>query len=500
MDKINSNISADLPPIAEHVGNFISGAWENAEAESFEVINPATKEVLAALPKSSRETARRAIDAAVAAQSSWARTSVWERANLCAALGKAIEARASELARVLSMEQGKPIAEAEGEVGAAAHGFHMAAEMVRYATGEFVGGATEGRQVITRRFPRGVYAVITPWNYPVNIPIEYIAPGLATGNTIVWTPAPTTSLVAVALMRILADAGMPAGILNLVLGEGAVVGDEIVSSPKTNAIGFTGSTATGHRIAVQGAGKPMVLELGGNGPLIVRRDADLRRAAEAAAFGAFSNCGQICAATGRVLADAEIAEALAKEIVGIAEGQRVGNPMHQGITMGPLNNANVARKVAEHVENAIENGAKCLTGGRSMPELGSDLFYAPTVLSNVAPWMKIAREETFGPVVPIIALSGDDEILRVANDTEYGLSMAIFTSDIERGLAMSSELSAGIVNINESTVYWETHMAFGGSSGTKSGLGRIGGRHAIEAMSEVRSVSIPFPKYNATGR
>lgn len=499
MDRINFNASADLPPLVEKVGNFIGGAWEGVEAESFEAINPATKEVLAILPKSSRATARRAVDAAADASRGWAGTSAWERADLCGALGRAIEARASELARILSIEQGKPIAEAEWEVGAAAHGFHMAAEMVRYATGEFVGGATPGRQVITRRAPRGVYAVITPWNYPVNIPVEYIAPGLATGNTIVWTPAPTTSLVAVALMRILADAGMPAGILNMVIGEGAVVGDEIVASEKTHAIGFTGSTATGHRIAVRGAGKPMLLELGGNGPLIVRRDADLRRAAEAAAFGAFSNSGQICAATGRVLADAEIAEVLAKEIASIAATHRVGNPMHQGVTMGPLNNANVARKVAEHVDDALANGAKCLIGGRAMPELGSDLFYAPTVLSEVTSSMKIAKEETFGPVIPIVALSGDDEILRVANDTEYGLSMAIFTRDIERGLAMSSELSAGIVNINESTVYWETHMPFGGSSGTKSGLGRIGGRHAIEAMSEVRSVSIPFPHYNAAG-
>jgi succinate-semialdehyde dehydrogenase/glutarate-semialdehyde dehydrogenase len=488
---------ADVPSIASDPGNYIGGVWENAEQENFEVRNPANGQLLATLPRSSRETAQRAVTAANSAQYDWGRRSAWERADLCSKLGDAVAANKDMLARLLSMEQGKPLAEAQVEVHLAAHGFHMAAEQVRYMTGEVILGATSGRQVLSRRFPRGVYAIVTPWNYPVMIPSEYLAPGIAAGNAIVWVPAPSTSLVAVAFVRILVEAGLPAGVINLVLGDGATVGDEIVASPGTHAIGFTGSTRTGRSIALRGAGKPMTLELGGNGPFIVRRDADLDKAAYAAALGAFSNSGQICAATGRVLADAAIADSLAERIAEIAKGHKVGDPLHQGTTMGPLNNAAVARKTREHVDEAIASGAKCLCGGAPMPELGSEWFFAPTVLSGVTQKMRVAREETFGPVVPIISLDGDDELLRVANDTEYGLSMSIFSSDIEQALSMSAELSAGIVNINEATFFWETHMPFGGSSGTQSGLGRVGGRYALEAMTDIRTVSIPFPQYRS---
>lgn len=497
MDLDTPNSPLDLPAIARDTGNYIGGHWENQESETFTARNPATGGGLASLPQSSRETAGRAVAAAKEAQTSWARTPLWERANLCVAIGKAIERNKDDLARILSLEQGKTLAEATAEVVATAHGFEMSAEMVRYMPGEVMSGETKDRQFICRRHPRGVYAVITPWNYPVMIPGEYLAPAIATGNTVVWVPAPTTSLVAVALTRVIAEAGLPAGVVNLVLGQGAVVGDEIVAHKDVQGIGFTGSTRTGESIAIRGAGKPMLLELGGNGPLIVRRDADLDLAAEAAAIGAFSNSGQICAATGRVLADAQIAEQLAERIADIARSHKPGNPLHQGTTMGPLNNAAVAQKTREHVEEAIATGARCLAGGTFLPDLGSDLFYAPTVLAGVTPDMRVAREETFGPVVPVLALDGDDELLRVANDTEYGLTMSIFSRDIERALAMSTRLSAGIINVNSHTVTWETHLPLGGASGTKSGIGRIGGRHTIEAMTEVRTITIPFPQYEA---
>ncbi|MDF0597978.1 aldehyde dehydrogenase family protein [Psychromarinibacter halotolerans] len=488
-------MAADLPALADTPANFIGGAWENAESGTFPVVNPATGETIALLPASSRATAHRAIEAANAAQPAWAKVPLWDRAALCVKLADAIDANLEDLARVLSMEQGKPLAQSMGEVGKAADGFRMNAELVKYMTGETIPGETPNRQVITRRFPRGVYAVITPWNFPVNIPTEYLAPAIATGNTVVWVPAPTTSLVAVAFMRVLAEAGLPEGLINLVLGEGATVGDEIVVNPGTHAIGFTGSAATGKRIAERGAGKPMLLELGGNGPMIVRADADLDKAAAAAADGAFGNAGQICAATGRVLAHVDVATPLAEKIAEHARAHVVGDPMHQGTTMGPLNNAAVATKVAQHVTEAIADGARVLAGGKALPEAGSDLFYAPTVLDGVTPEMRIAREETFGPIVPVIALGDDAELMRVAKDTEYGLSMSIFSNDIETAMAMSGELSAGIVNINEGTTYWEIHMPFGGGSGTKSGIGRIGGKHTLEAMTEVRSVSVPLPHF-----
>lgn len=485
----------ELPEIAREVGNYIAGIWENNEVESFKARNPATNAVLAELPRSSRKTAQRAIEAAAIAQKTWSRKGVWERAALCARLGDALEARKAELARLLSMEQGKPLAEALGELDWAIHGFHTASEQIKYLTGEVIPGVANDRRVLLQRYPRGVYAVVTPWNFPVNIPVEYIAPGIAAGNAIVWVPAPSTSLIAVALMRVIAEAGIPDGLVNLVLGDGATVGDEIVSNPGTHAIGFTGSTATGRAIAARGAGKPMILELGGNGPLIVRRDADLAKAAAAAALGAFYNCGQVCSATGRVLADAAIAAELADLIARIADTQIVGDPLRQGTTMGPLNNGGIARKVRAHVEQASSAGARCVTGGRPLPHCSSELFFAPTVLAEVTPDMQVAREETFGPVVPIIALASDDDMLRVAKHGGYGLSMGIFSRDIDAALAMGSELSAGIVNINEGTFYWEPHMPFGGSSGSASGIGRIGGKYALESMTEVRTISIPFPAY-----
>lgn len=485
----------DLPQLAQGPGNFIGGRWESDEPATFAAINPATGGELARLPLSTRETARRAVAHAKAAQPAWARRSTWDRATLCASIGDAIADATDDLARILSMEQGKTLAEAVGEVTATAHGFHMSAELVRYMTGEVQTGQTPDRLFLTQRHPRGVYAVITPWNYPVMIPGEYLAPAIATGNAVVWAPAPTTSLVAAALMRVIASVGLPDGLINLVLGQGAVVGDEIVGHEDVQGIGFTGSTKTGKSVAERGAGKPMLLELGGNGPVIVRRDADLDLAAQAAALGAFMNAGQICAATGRVLADSAIAGELAEKIAEIARSHKPGDPLHQGTTMGPLNNAAVVQKTREHVDEAIAAGARCLAGGHSLPDLGSDFFYAPTVLVDVAPDMRVAREETFGPVVPVIALDGDDELLRVANDTEYGLTMAIFSRDVERAMAMATELSAGIISINAHTVTWETHMPLGGASGTKSGIGRLGGRHTIEAMTEMRMVTIPAPRF-----
>ncbi len=495
MSRSEAKLSQGLPDIAQDVRNYIAGDFENSELETFQARNPANNGVLAHVPKSQRVTAQRAVVAAKAAQPAWARVPVWQRAALCSRLGKAIEANEKDLARVLSMEQGKPLIEAIIEVQATGHGFHMSADLVKYTNGEILVGATPDRQVLSRRFPRGVYGVVTPWNYPLMIPAEYLAPALATGNTVAWAPAPTTSVVAYAFMRVLAEAGLPDGLINLVFGEGAVVGDEIVGHADVNAIGFTGSSKTGALIARRGAGKPMLLELGGNGPLIVRRDADLDKAAAAAALGAFSNSGQICAATGRVLADAAIAAELAERISAIAQAERLGDPLDSGTTMGPLNNFSVLTKVREHVDEAIAAGARCLTGGNSAPEFGSELFYRPTVLSAVTLQMRVAREETFGPVVPVFSIKGDDELLRMAQETGHGLSMAIFSSDIERALAMSAELPAGIVNINAATIQWETHMPFGGASGTSSGSGRLGGRHALEAMTEVRSVSIPFPTY-----
>ncbi len=473
----------------EQLDNFINGAWER-QPERMPAHNPATGEQIAWLPKSDRGCAGRAVAAAKQAQKSWAARSVWERANQCVAIAAKIDEHRARIARVLSLEQGKPLAEAMGEVAKAADGFRLASELAKQLGGQTLPAEDATKLVMTLRQPRGVYAVITPWNYPVNIPVEYLAPGIATGNAIVWVPAPSTSMVAVELMRAIAEAGLPAGIVNLVIGEGATVGDEIVAHKDTNGIGFTGSTATGQRIAARGAGKPMLLELGGNGPVLVFQDADLDKAASAAAAGAFTNAGQICAATGRILAHHSIAAALADKIADHARRYVLGDPLHQGTTMGPLNNPGVASKVREHVDEAVAAGATVVTGGKARPDLGSSLFFEPTVLTGVTPTMRINREETFGPVVPILSFADDEEALRLALDSEYGLCVGVFTKDMTRALRFAEAIPAGIVNINAGSTYWEIHLPFGGGSGTKSGTGRLGGRLTLEAMTEVKMITI----------
>ncbi|MDQ0038857.1 succinate-semialdehyde dehydrogenase/glutarate-semialdehyde dehydrogenase [Variovorax boronicumulans] len=473
-------------------GNYIGGRWSTT-AETMPVVNPANGETIATVPRSSRETANEAVAAAQAAAFDWAATPVFERAALCMAIATEIDARREPIAYTLSLEQGKVLAEARGEVAKAADGFRLAAELIKQMGGQTLPAEDPGKLVMTIRQPRGVYGVITPWNFPVNIPVEYLAPAIATGNTVVWVPAPSTALVACALMAAMQGAGLPAGVVNLVIGEGATVGDAVVAHPDVTAIAFTGSTATGRQIAERGAGKPMLLELGGNGPLIVFEDADLDAAAAAAAGGAFFNAGQVCAATGFVLAHASVVERLCEKLVVRAADQVLGNPLHPATTMGPLNNAKVAAKVRAHVDEAVAQGARLLHGGRARPDLGSDLFFEPTVMRDVTPDMLLCREETFGPVVPVVAFEDEAQALALALQNAYGLSVGVFTKDIGRGIAMAKKIPAGIVNINAGTTWWEIHLPFGGGSGKKSGIGRLGGMHTLDAMSEVKMITVTLP-------
>jgi acyl-CoA reductase-like NAD-dependent aldehyde dehydrogenase len=470
------------------VRNFIGGEWVAAK-ETMKAINPATGETIATLPKSSVDEVNQAVAAAKAARS-WAQVPVFQRAALCVAIASAIDANRDRLARTLSLEQGKILKEATGEVTKAADGFRLASELVKQMGGSTLPTEDPTKLAMTIRQARGVYGVITPWNFPVNIPVEYLAPGIATGNTIVWVPAPTTSLVAAELMAVIAEAGLPKGVVNLVIGEGAVAGDAVVTHPDVVAIGFTGSAATGRRIAERGAGKPLLLELGGNGPVIIFADADLELAADAAAGGAFFNAGQVCAATGRVLAEASIADKLGDMLVERAKKHVLGDPFHQGTTMGPLNNAKVAAKVKEHVDDAVAQGARAAAGGKARPDLGGQFYFEPTILTGVTPQMRVAHEETFGPVVPVIPFKDANEALSIALDTEYGLSVGIFTRDIARGIEIAKAIPAGIVNINAGSTYWEIHLPFGGGSGTKSGIGRLGGMHTLEAMTELKMITI----------
>lgn len=469
----------------------VGGEWvESSSGEVFPSTNPATGEVIAHLQQGNVADVDRAVAAARVASGVLRASGVEERAGWCEAVAEQIEARVDDLAGALSAEQGKPVgAEAVGEVMTAAKGFRDAAGHVRHLDGTIPHATDPNKRVLSRRHPRGVYAVITPWNFPVNIPTEYLAPALATGNAVVWGPAPTTSHVAVLFAQAITAAGVPAGFLNLVTGPGAVVGDAAVAHPGVDAIGFTGSTATGLSIARRAAGKPLLLELGGNGPTIVLDDADLGKAAEAIAAGAFFNAGQTCAATEVVLVERSVHDELARLVTQEAKKVRLGSPAAQDTTMGPLNNQPTAVKTENHIADARNRGASVLEGGSRLPEHGSDLYFGATVLAEVDPEADIVSYETFGPVVPLVPVDSAQEAIRIAQAPQFGLSASVWSSSASRAFEVAENLRAGIVNINDSSTWWEIHIPFGGGSGTQSGVGRLGGMHTLLEMTEIKTIT-----------
>lgn len=446
---------------------------------------------MALLADGDRDDARRAIAAANEAHTHFGRLSVWDRAALCRRIADVMQRHADRLARVLATEQGKPLErEARAEVAAAIQGFAEASEHIKWLESAVIPVSDPYKRVHTFYQSRGVYAVITPWNFPLNIPVEYLAAGLAAGNTIVWVPAPTTSLCAVELTRCFEEAEVPAGVINLITGPGAVVGDEIVAHPGTAAVAFTGSSATGETIARRAAGKPLLLELGGNGPTIILDDADVALAARATASGCFFNAGQVCSATERILVHQRLHDVILDALVAEARQVKLGDPFHPVTTMGPLNNTAVATKTDRHLEDSVRHSSRVVIGGGRASGFRTDLFYQPTVIDQVIEDSQFNTEETFGPVAPVIAVSSDEEALRIANTGNLGLVSAVFTSSIRRAYLFAEGLRTGIVNVNDASTYWELHVPFGGVAGKRSGIGRLGGKHTIREMSDARTMCI----------
>jgi len=479
--------------MSEHVRMWIGSEWVDAEdGATFEAFSPSTGEVIGTVPEGTRADAQRAIEAANRAAPGWASLSAFDRAAAMKRVAEAIHARREDLAHTLTLDQGKPKkAEAYDEVEELVAYFDMAAADATRMEGVLPPSIDANKRVLLQRVPRGVVSIISPWNWPYTMPGEILAPAIAYGNSVVWAPAPTTSICAARFAECLEAADLPAGVVNMVTGPGPVVGDEIAANPDTQAVGFIGSIATGHTVAERAAGKELLLEMGGNGPLVILEDADLDRAVEATLVACFLNAGQSCTAGERILAHEDVKEDYLDRLSNaVAERIHLGDPFDDATTMGPVNNEPTAAKTERHVTEALESGAAVVAGGKRAPQHGSDLFFEATVLDGVTDQMEIAREETFGPVVPVSAIRSEDEAIALVNGSPYGLLSAVFTGDLRRGLRFAEAVRTGWVNVNEGTNYWESHLPFGGRAGSRSGVGRVGGRFSMERLTELKTIVI----------
>ncbi|MBI3271673.1 MAG: NAD-dependent succinate-semialdehyde dehydrogenase [Planctomycetes bacterium] len=471
---------------------YVDGHWVEADSgKHFEVKNPANGEVVGTAPSGGWAEARRAVVAAARAFPAWAALPAKERCNLLLHVGYEMQARKEQLARLVTLEEGKPLAEAEAEVLYAAEFLTWSAEEAKRVPGEMIPASVANKRILVLRQPIGVVAAITPWNFPFAMITRKIGPALAAGCTVVVKPAEQTPLSAMALFRLFEEAGFPAGAVNLVTGDPAEIGKEFLSNPQVRKLSFTGSTEVG-KLLMRGAAeqvKRLSLELGGHAPFIVFEDADLDRAVDGLVACKFRNAGQTCICANRVFVQEPVFNAFSAKLADKVRLLKVGNGLEPGVQLGPLIDEPALAKVRAHVDDAVRKGAKALCGGR--PRLDGDFgkghFFEPTVLTNVNTEMKIAVEETFGPVAPLIPFRSEEEVLAKANNTPYGLAAYFYTRDASRLFRVMEKLEYGIVGANDPAPA-VPQAPFGGYK--ESGLGREGGRYALEEYVEIKNVSI----------
>ncbi len=476
--------------VRREFGLFVDGAWEAAPGgRTFPDVDPSTGWVFARVAAADADVCRRAIEAASGAQREWGEVAPADRAAVILRAAEVWERRQEELLRALIVETGSVWKKARFEVSYCVDLLRHAASLAYQVGGQVIASNVPGKVNYLLRKPVGVVSVITPWNVPYILTLRAVAPALALGNAVVLKPSEETPLCGGLLIaEVFEEAGLPRGLLNVVpCPREAVesVGEVLVTHPLVGAVSFTGSTATGRKLAEM-AGRHLkrsVLELGGKNSLIVLADADLDLAVRVATFGAFFHQGQICMATSRVLAEEPVAEALAAHLAERARALELGDPHDPRTDVGPIINEVQLAKIEAHVEDARAKGAVVLTGGQRRGR-----YFEPTVLTRVRPEMRCYQEETFGPVVAVIPVRDAREAVQIANDTPYGLSAAIVTSDPDRAAALAARLQCGMVHINEATVHDEPQVPFGGVKG--SGMGRHGGPAAIEAFTEVHWLSI----------
>ncbi len=465
---------------------YVNGAWTGQP--SVPVTDPATGEELARVPNFGAAETSAAIDAAYAAFPAWAAKLAKERSQILRRWFDLVQTHAEELAHLLSAEQGKPLSESRGEVAYGASFIEFFAEEAKRIYGETIPTPRPDARIVVIKQPMGVVAAITPWNFPLAMITRKVAPALAVGNTVVCKPAPDTPLTALALAQLADEAGVPAGVLNMVTSDGdgaAAIGQEMTSNPLVRMIGFTGSTRVGKLLMAQAAGtvKKVALELGGNAPLIVFDDADLDRAVAGAVASKYRNTGQTCVCANRILVQDGVYDAFAAKLAEKVREMKVGRATEAEVMQGPLINEQALEKVEAHVADAIAKGAKVLTGGKRH-SLGRT-FYEPTILTDVTSDMRIANEETFGPVAPLFRFHTEEEAIATANDTPSGLASYFFTKDLGRAWRVSEALEYGMVGVNEGVISSEL-APFGGVK--ESGLGREGSHHGIEEFVELKYI------------
>lgn len=473
-----------------HYDLFIDGKWTKASTNTFtEIKSPANGNVLAQVSNGAKDDVERAVAAANAAFPAWSRKTAEARADTLYAFKALIERDAERLARIISSEMGKPLKEAKVEVGFASGLLRFAAENTRRLEGDIVPGSRPGEKILLEKIPHGVIGGISAWNFPLALFIRKVAPALAAGNTIVIKPHELAPLAALEATRLAEEAGIPAGVLNVVTGDGKDVGTPLVENPDIKLITMTGSTATGKKIMAAAANtlKEVRLELGGKAPFIVMEDADLEKAAEAAVLARFTNAGQVCTSNERTYVHAAIYDKFSTLVRKKIDALKVGNPLDPSTDMGPKVSLQELEKVHAMVEKAVSQGAKLETGGHRLKgnEYNNGFFYAPTLLTNVRENMDIVKDEVFGPVMLLTKVADYDDALRQANDCRYGLSAYVFTNDLKRIMRISSDLNFGEVYVNREG--GEAPQGF--HHGYKdSGLGGEDGKYGLEAYVQTKTI------------
>jgi len=468
---------------------YIDGKWCNADSgRTYEVINPATEEVLAEIAYGGRAETKRAVEAAHRAMSGWMKLTAWDRAKVLKKTADLMRERLDNIARTLTLEQGKPLAESKAEINHSADTFEWFAEEGKRAYGDVIPNSVPGKRHVTLKHPVGVVGAISPWNFPITLQSRKLAPALAAGCTVVAKPASQTPLSLVQVFECLIEAGLPAGVANLVMGPAQEIADEFLENPLVRKISFTGSTEVGKQL-MRGCAehvKRVSLELGGHAPFIVFPDADPEVGAKIAVTGKFRNNGQVCIAPSRFYVHKDVHKKFTEATVEFARNLKMGHGLEPGVEVGPMFEQKAMENTLDLVEDAKKRGAKVLTGGKRSDRFAKGYFFEPTVLAEIPHDAKMMVEEPFAPVMPLLDFHHLDDVIKWANNTRYGLAAYVFTNDLTVAWKMAEGLEAGIIGVND-PVPAAPQCPFGGMK--ESGLGRELAHEGLEAYLETKYVS-----------